>query len=129
MLKLQYTETGLFMEWMAIALEDLIAQRVILALRAGQGLYVQSGQASFLLPAHMDGLEQLTVALRRLQSTTMAITPVDDEFVEVSLQGSWIAERPEAEEGMFISALTERTELLVYKLWQKSQVQVSSLAS
>lgn len=116
------------MEWTAIALEELIAQRVLLAVRVKQGLYMQSGQASFLLPADLDGLDQLAVALRLLQSRTMTLTPVDAEFVEVSLQGNWIAEHAGAEEGLFITALTEHTEFLVYKLWQKSQVQVSSLA-
>ncbi len=47
MLKLTYTDVGLHLERMATPLETLVAQRVVLALRAGQRLYIEPGKASF----------------------------------------------------------------------------------
>ncbi|MBW4519716.1 MAG: hypothetical protein KME16_08450 [Scytolyngbya sp. HA4215-MV1] len=128
MLKLTYTEVGLHLERVAVPLETLIAQRVVLALRAGQPMYIEPGKASFLLPADAAGLFQLEMALRLDQSQVITIIPVDDEFVEVSLHGSWIADSVEAHEGMFITAFSDRAEFFVYKLWQVTQAQVSSLA-
>jgi hypothetical protein len=128
MLKLTYTEVGLHLERIAAPLETLVAQRVVLALRAGQRLHIEPGKASFLLPIDVPGLANLEMALRLEQSQVITVTPVDDEFVEVSVQGSWIAESADAHEGMFITAFSDRTEFFVLKLWQATQSQVSSLA-
>lgn len=53
---------------------------------------------------------------------------MDEEFVEVGLSGSWIAESKEAHEGMFLTIMSDRTEFLLYKLWQMSEAHISSLA-
>jgi hypothetical protein len=124
MLKLTYTEAGLYMERVVTVLEAIVAQRVLLALRFGQKLYIEPGQASFLLPSDAPGLAHLHMALRLEPLQSIAIVPVDDEFVEVSVRGSWIAEGAEAHEGMFVTAFCDRAEFLVYKLWQETQVQV-----
>jgi hypothetical protein len=126
-LKLNYTEAGLYLERIAAPLEVLVAQRVILALRAGQTLQVEPGKAAFLLPAAVDGLAQLTIALRDLNNENIAIDAVDAEFVEVSLHGTWIAASSDAEEGTFITALSDRAEFFVAKLWQISQLHLSSV--
>ena len=128
MLKLTYTEVGLHLERVAVPLETLIAQRVVLALRAGQPMYIEPGKASFLLPADAPGLNQLQMTLGLDHNQVITILPVDEEFVEVSLHGSWIAASMEAHEGMFITALSDRAEFFVYKLWKMTQAQVSSLA-
>jgi hypothetical protein len=128
MLKLTYTEAGLYLERVVAPLEMLVAQRVVLAMRAGQTLHVESGKASFLLPGDAPGLAHLEMALRLEQSQTISVTPVDDEYVEVSLHGSWVAESADAHEGMFITAFSDRAEFFVYKLWETSQCQMSSLA-
>lgn len=127
MLKLTYIETGLYLERIAAPLEVLVAQRVILALRSGQPLHVEAGRASFLLPADAPGLAHLEMVLRQEQSQ-ITVTPVDDEYVEVSLYGSWIAERADAHEGMFVTTVSDRAEIFVYKLWQATQSHVSSTA-
>lgn len=124
MLKLTYTEVGLHLERLTASLEVLVAQRVVLALRTGLTLYVEPGKASFLLPADAPNLVHLEMALQMEQSPAIAVTPVDEEFVEVSVHGSWMAESAEAHEGMFLTALSERTEFFVYKLWQATQAQV-----
>ncbi len=128
MLKLTYTEAGLHLERVVAPIEGLIAQRVILALRIGQKLCIEPGRASFLLAAHTADLAQLEIVLNRDRTQAITVTPVDEAFVEVSLQGSWIAADADAHEGMFITAFCDRAEFFVYKLWQVTQTQVSSLA-
>lgn len=125
MLKLTYTETGLHMERVAAPLEVMVAQRVILALRFGQTLHVERGKASFLLPTNTAELMQLEKALRTEPSLNLAVFPVDEQFVEICVEGSWIAETNEAHEGTFITALSDRVEFYVFKLWQTTQVPAS----
>ncbi|MDX2243650.1 MAG: hypothetical protein NW224_23465 [Leptolyngbyaceae cyanobacterium bins.302] len=125
MLKLTYTENGLHLERAAAPLEVLIAQRVVLAMRAGQRLHIEPGTASFLLNANTPGLAQLRRSLQLEQYSVMAIAPVDDEYVELTVQGSWMAEAVEAEEGVFVTAMSHLTELLVMKLWETTQTQVT----
>lgn len=128
MLKLTYIEDGLHLERMTASLDVLIAQRVLLALRAGHTLYVEPGQAAFLLPAAVPGLTHLELALKLDRSQSITVTAVDHAFVEISLQGSWIAEHHDAHEGMFVTACSDRAEFFIYKLWQMTQLQVSSMA-
>jgi len=128
MLKLSYTEDGLYMERVLTSPELAIAQRVILAMRLGQSLQVEPGHASFLLPADVPELEQLEQSLRQDYDSKVSVIPVDDEFVEVSLSGSWIAESKEAHEGMFLTVLSDRAEFFIYKLWQMSEAHISTLA-
>jgi hypothetical protein len=126
-LKLNYTEAGLYLERIAAPLEVLVAQRVLLAMRAGRPVQVEPGKAAFLLPANVDGLSQLAIELRHLSNENITICAVDAEFVEVSLHGTWIAESTAAEEGTFITALSDRAEFFVAKLWQVSQLHLSSV--
>jgi hypothetical protein len=126
MLKLTYTEAELHLERLATSLENLVAQRVILALRLGQPVQIEPGRAAFLLAATTPGLAQLTFTLQLEPNWAIAIAPVDADYVEVSLQGNWIATSTDTHEGMFISAFAERIEGLICKLWQH-QGQVSFL--
>jgi hypothetical protein len=128
MLKLNYTEDGLYMKRVMTSPELAIAQRVVLAMRLGQALQVEPGHASFLLPAGIPELEQLEMSLRQECRGRVNVMPADDEFVEVSLSGSWIAESKEAHEGMFLTVLSDRAEFFLYKLWQMSEAHISSLA-
>jgi len=125
MLKLNYTESDLHMERIAAPLEVMVAQRVLLALRAGQTLHIQPGHASFLIPADAPGLAQLETLQLEQQ---VSLTPVDEQFMEICVEGSWIAATAQAHEGTFIAALGDRVEFFVYKLWQATQPQASFLA-
>ncbi|EKQ66659.1 hypothetical protein OsccyDRAFT_4447 [Leptolyngbyaceae cyanobacterium JSC-12] len=128
MLKLTYTEHGLHLERAAVPLEVLVAQRVMLAIRAGQRLHIEPGTASFLLAANTPGLAQLRRSLQLEHPPTMTIAPVDDEFVELTVYGSWLAETVEAQEGIFVTAFSHLTEMWVIKLWEATQAQVTFLA-
>ncbi|NDJ18392.1 alr0857 family protein [Myxacorys almedinensis] len=128
MLKLTYTEFGLHLERVSTSLEALVAQHVVLALRLGCTLHVESSRAAFLISAQAPGLVNLERLVRLMQNapstdpqSTIALALVDPEFVEISLQGSWIAASADAEEGMFVTALADQVEFFVYKLWQVTQ--------
>ena len=125
MLKLTYTENGLHLERVAAPIDVLVAQRVVLAMRAGQRLYVEPGTASFLLRADLPGMTQLRRSLSMEHAQVVAIVPVDDEFVELTVQGHWIATAVDAEEGIFVAALSHLTEMRVMHLWENTQTQVS----
>ena len=128
MLKLNYTDVGLYMERTMTNPELLIAQRVLLAMRLGQTLHVEPGRASFLLPADIPELKVLEMALHQEYGSAVTLIAVDKEFVEVGLSGSWIAEDKDAHEGMFLAVMSDRIERFIYKLWQMSEVHISSPA-
>ncbi|MEO1093681.1 MAG: alr0857 family protein [Cyanobacteria bacterium J06638_28] len=128
MLKLNYTDLGLYMEWVMTSPEMVIAQRVALAMRFAQPLHVEPGHAGFLLPTQIAELRQLDAVLQEDARRTTNILPVDEQFVEVNLSGSWIAASREAHEGMFITAMSDRAESLIYRLWHMSEAPVSSWA-
>jgi hypothetical protein len=127
-LKLNYSEDGLYIEQIKGSPEQLIAQRVVLSVRSGVPIYIEPGHASFLLPVGLPELTSLNVPVRRGRKVKMSIARVDDEFVEVSLRGTWVASSKDAHEGMFLVVMSDRTESLIYQLWQTSEVHVSSLA-
>ena len=113
MLKLNYTDVGLYMERTMTNPELLIAQRVLLAMRLGQTLNVEPGHASFLLPADIPQLKVLEMALHQDYGSVVTLIAVDEEYVEVGLSGSWIAENKDAHEGMFLTVMGDRIEFLI----------------
>jgi hypothetical protein len=128
MLKLNYTDVGLYMERTMTNPELLMQERVLLAMRLGQTLHVEPGRASFLLPADIPELKVLEMAIKREYGSGVSLIAVDGEFVEVGLSGSWIAEDKDAHERMFLTVMSDRNEFLIYKLWQMSEAHISSLA-
>jgi len=70
----------------------------------------------------------LEAALQREYSPSATIVPVDDGSVEVNLSGCWVAESKAAHEGMFLTVMSDQIERFIYKLWQKSEVHISSPA-
>jgi hypothetical protein len=137
MLKLNYTDVGLYMERTMTNPELLIAQRILLATRLGRlprrgncfaPLHIEPGRASFLLPADIPQLKVLEMALHQKCGSAVTLIAVDEGFVEVGISGSWIAEDKDAHEGMFLTVMSDRNEFLIYKLWRMSEARISSLA-
>ena len=119
MLKLNYTDDGPFLEQiMATSSDAIAAQRVSLAVRVGEPLHVGPSQASLLLSERLPGLEHLKRMLRKNTTGDILLTKADEDFVEISLKGTWIAGSANAESGTFITALAPESERLIYQLWQ-----------
>lgn len=126
MLKLTYTETGVHLELVAQSLEEWVFSRVILSLRVGLRLLAEPSTASFLLPADLPGLPLLQSAAQ-LETEAIALCVCDAEYIEVTLQGTWLAADEESAEGAFVAAMSDRTEFFLFKLWQEAQSCASSL--
>lgn len=122
MLKLTYTETSFHLESISQSLEDWVQARVILALRVGQSLCVEPSTASFLLPAHLLGIEQLRTQLRFHDNEILSLSVCDADYIEVTLQGAWLTSDCENVIGVFVAAMSDRTEFFLHQLWQESQV-------
>lgn len=118
MLRLTYSDLGLHLERVVTSIEFAIAQHVSLAMRLGQPLCVEPGRAAFLLP--VDLVADLNGVLQT-EGTAATIATVDHQFAEVALNGSWLATNHDADEGIFLSIMSDRAEVLVYDLWQMSQ--------
>ncbi|NES82662.1 MAG: hypothetical protein F6K10_15330 [Moorea sp. SIO2B7] len=124
MLKLTYTENGFLLEHLTQSLEDWVKGRVILALRAATSLFVEPSTASFLLPEDLPHLPNLE-ALQQENGDLMELSLCDAEYVEVSLQGTWLGSTPDSEEGIFVTAMSDRAEFFLFKLWQEAQTVAS----
>ncbi|PZO10664.1 MAG: hypothetical protein DCF25_20535 [Leptolyngbya foveolarum] len=123
MLKLNYTDCGLFLEQVDASLDEIAAQRVMLAVYAGEPLHMEPGRAAFLVPASAPEVQKLKRVLQADATQTVTVAAVDDGFVEVSLKGTWIAKSINAEAGTLVAALSDECEKLVCQLWQVTQWQ------
>ncbi len=129
MLKLTYTERSFYLECLTQPLEEWVAQRVILALRVGQGLCVEPSTASFLLPVDLPGVEVLKAEVKRDDREIIALYACDTEYVEVTLRGSWLSDGSEDAVGVFVTTMSDRAELFLHKLWQEAQESSASVMS
>jgi hypothetical protein len=120
MLKLTYTENGFCLERLTLPLEDWVTTRVLLSLRAGTAICVEPSTASFLLPIDLPNLEDLA-KLEEENGDIIALSPCDAEYLEVSLNGTWISGDSDSEEGIFVCLMSDRAEFFLDKLWQESQ--------
>ena len=120
MLKLTYTETGFNLERLAQSPEQLVALRVVLAMRVGQSISVEPSTAAFLLPANLPALSLLESEARRDDTDSIDLCVADADFVEVTLRGTWIGES-EGAHGVFATVLSDRAERLLLALWLETQ--------
>lgn len=125
MLKITYTETGFNLEHLADSLEQLVVRRIVLAMRVGQSVLVEPSKASFLLPADLPLLNLLHVEALRYDREKIELSVADENYIEVTLQGTWIAANSHTAEGLFLTAMSERTELYLFKCWEQAKSRVS----
>lgn len=128
MLKLTYIETGFYLEYLTKSLEEWVQGRVILALRVGETLCIEPSTASFLLPADLPGVETLVAEVKRLDSDFISLSVCDAEYIEVSIEGTWVSSKADSTEGVFVVAMSHSVEFFLLKLWQDSQVSASVLS-
>ncbi len=128
MLKLIYTDTGLHLEPLTQTLEAWVTARLLLSLRSGTPLYVESSTACFLLPATLPPLAALAAAAQADESAAIAISRCDAECVEVSFPGTWLAESAESDTGLFVATLPDALEGCLYQAWQAA-IATAAIAS
>lgn len=129
MLKLSYTESGLHLERLSAPLEQMVQQRALLALRLAQPFHLEPSTASFLLVLDDPSWEELEGVLEAEENRrSTLVTPVDEGLLEVTVEGTWVADTEETEDGTFVAALTDEAERFIYRLWVFTEAQVSSPA-
>ena len=129
MLKLNYNDYGLFLEQVDASVDALTesslwefaTQRVMLAVYAGETLHIEPGRAAFLIEVDTPEVDRLQCVLQKNATDVISLSAVDDDCVEVSLKGTWIASSAQAESGTFVAVLTPESEKLVCRLWQATQ--------
>lgn len=127
MLKVTYVETGLHLEHLTQSVEDWMALRSRLALRASQRLLMEPCTASMLLLKNLTKLYILEGAAQQEDSGVVALSICDADYVEVSLRGVWVVSSLNQAEGIFVAMLNQQIELILFQLWQESQTCTSSL--
>jgi hypothetical protein len=128
MLKLTYTESSFDLERLTFSLEEWVAQRVILALRVGQSLCIEPSTASFLLPVDLPGVEVLKAEVKRDDREIIALSTCDTQYMEVTLQGSWLSDSSKDAVGVFFTTMSDRAEFFLHKLWQEAQACASVMS-
>ena len=128
MLKLTYTESSFDLEFLTLSLEEWVAQRVILALRVGQSLCIEPSTASFLLPVDLPGVEVLKAEVKRDDREIIALCASDTQYMEVTLQGSWLSDSSKDAVGVFFTTMSDRAEFFLHKLWQEAQACASVMS-
>lgn len=123
MLKVTYLERELYLEYLHSSLEDWIALRVILSLRTGQRLVVERMTASVLLPIAL--LERSALVKLARREDQLDLLQVDDDYMEVSLVGTWVSSQEQEAEGVFVATLSPSVEHLLAQLWQMAQSSAS----
>ena len=126
MLKATYTESGLHLEHLNESLEEWITLRVVLALRTGQRLLLETNTASILLPADLVNSSALET-FARYDDAIVSLCLCDAEHVEICIQGTWVTSSSDEAEGVFVAVLNPRIEQLLYQLWHAAQNQTSPL--
>jgi hypothetical protein len=114
MLKLTYSDADLSLEYLAFTLEAMVAQRSIVAVRAGQPMVVQPGYGSFTLPGDLPGI----AALRAERA--IDLSACDRDWVEITLRGTWLADGTGDTEGILVVELGPALEHQLVTLWQQS---------
>jgi hypothetical protein len=122
MLKITYFDSDLLVEQVALSVEILVAQRSVVALRAGQPLVMQPGYGSFTLPADLPGVEVLAYTAR--YRGALDVVPCDAHCLEVTLRGTWIADSLTSEEGILVAELGHTLERQLAALWRLSVSQM-----
>jgi hypothetical protein len=118
MLKLIYTETDLHIEKLATSVEEWISQRVLLALRVGSRIVVEPTSASFGLATGLAGWSELEHLIGREAHETVTLSVCDADLIEIGLEGYWLSESPQQDEGIFVTHLPAKVESSLLELWQ-----------
>ncbi|HEY9771854.1 MAG TPA: alr0857 family protein [Coleofasciculaceae cyanobacterium] len=122
MLKITYLEDEIYLECLPKSVEAWKADRILVNLRAAVSIYIESSIASLILPINFSELKNLE-KLAKIES--FDLIPCDDEYIEVSLLGTWVAQSQTSEKGIFVCELSPESERFLYKLWQESQIKTS----
>ena len=119
MLKITYLEEEIYLEHLVESVEAWKANRILVSLRAGVSIFVESSTACLVVPIdtpYLSGLLELEA------QELVEITPCDEECLEVVLSGTWVTSNEDSEEGIFICDFNPSSENFLHQMWLESQV-------
>lgn len=122
MLKITYLDDTINLEYLQKSVEVWKSERILVNLRAAVSIYTESSIASFLLPVNPFALKLLKTLTEK---ELIDVIPCDEGYIEVSLAGTWVSYTKNNESGIFVCELDQKSEYLLYELWQESQVSAS----
>ncbi len=114
MLKLICSDDSITLETTDQAFDTWIANRVQLAVGAGQPLYIEPGYASFLVPDTLPQLQDLPDSLDWFEGE-------DEDMIEIGLKGVWLRSDPAEEEGVLIAPISQALAEQLVTLWVEAQ--------
>ena len=115
MLKLTYTDNDFQIERLNESLADWLTVRILLYLRAAKRIFIEPSAASFLLVADLPDWSYLQ-ALQAENQEKIEFNLCDGEYMEISLQGIWVASEKSTSEGVFVCALSPQAEIMFDRL-------------
>jgi hypothetical protein len=121
MLKITYLEDGINLEYLEESVEVWKANRILVNLRAGVCIYVESSIANIVLSIS-SGTHNL---VKLAENQPIELIPCDENYLEVGLIGTWLAQTKNSEEGVFVCEFNHEIEYSLYCLWQVSQIGTS----
>lgn len=123
MLKITYLENEIYLEQLDKSVEAWKAERILVNLRAAFSIYVESSLASIVLPIapNINSLVGLATG------QPIELVPCDEEYLEVSLMGTWLSKEQDSEEGVFVCELSPEIENCLARLWQEAQLCASKI--
>jgi len=118
MLKITYLENEIYLEQLDKSVEVWKTDRILVNLRAAFSIYVESSIASIVLPI----TSRVNSLVRLASDQPIELVPCDEEYLEVSLMGIWLAKEQDSEEGVFVCELSPEIENCLSQLWQEAQL-------
>lgn len=123
MLKITYLKDNIYLEQLDKSVEAWKTDRILVNLRAAYSIYVESSIASIVLPiaSRVNSLVELA------PGQPIELVPCDEEYLEVSLMGTWLSKEQDSEEGVFVCELSPEIEDCLNLLWQEAQLCTSAI--
>ncbi|MEL6439448.1 MAG: alr0857 family protein [Cyanobacteria bacterium J06621_8] len=120
MLKITYLENDICLEHLSKSIKVWKSEISQLNARMTVEVFTESSTASLVFSANLPQLRQLTNIAKKQQ--ILEIMPCEQEYIEVSLSGTWIAETEDSEIGIFVCEMSSSCEFLLAQLWQDSKI-------
>ena len=125
MLKITYLEEEIYLEYLQESVEAWKASRVLVSLRAAASIYMETSTACLIFPA---SIPYLSCWSELETGANVEVTICDEEYIEVSLSGTWATMSEDSEEGVFVCDLNPGNEYFTYQLWKESQISSSVMS-
>ncbi|MEM8677212.1 MAG: alr0857 family protein [Cyanobacteria bacterium P01_G01_bin.67] len=119
MLKITYLEDDVCLEYLSKSVAVWKSERILLNLRAAVGVFTESSIATLVFPTNLTCLKKFVNLAKQEQ---IGIVPCDEDYIEVSLSGTWIAQAEDSEAGIFVCEISHDCEYLLAQLWQESKI-------